>query len=208
LTRPDRLDPRTKAFYDRSVHDVARDVLGCTLRHGECPGRIVEVEAYHEGEPACHALAGLTPRTATLLGDPGVAYVYHSYGIHALLNFVTDPRGVGAAVLVRAVEPQEGVALMRARRGIEPLTELASGPGKLTQALGIGLELNGASLQDGPIEVLPAPDGAREPVAIAGPRIGITKATDLEWRICDATSACVSRPWPPAMRAVRQAVAA
>ena len=208
MTGPRRPDPRSERFYARSVHDVARDVLGCTLRHGPVSGRIVEVEAYHEEEPACHAFAGLTPRTAVLIGPPGLAYVYRSYGIHALLNFVTDPDGVGAAVLVRAVEPLEGIDLMRERRGLDSRRELCSGPGKLTQAFGIGLDLNGTSLADGPIEVLPPDAGARPARPVIGPRIGITKATDLAWRLCDAGSDCVSRPWPPGMRELRRARAA
>jgi DNA-3-methyladenine glycosylase len=208
LTGRGRPDPRSERFYARSVHDVARDVLGCTLRHGPVSGRIVEVEAYHEEEPACHAFVGLTPRTAVLLGPPAVAYVYRSYGIHALLNFVTDEDGVGAAVLVRAVEPLEGIELMRERRGLERERDLCSGPGKLTQAFGIDLDLNGSSLAEGPIEVL-APEPGTRPVHLAiGPRIGITKAAELPWRLCDASSDSVSRPWPAELRGLRRARAA
>ena len=193
-------DPRKPAFYDRRVHDVARDLLGCVLRHGGACGRIVEVESYHEQEPACHAHIGLTNRTRTLFGPPGRAYVYRSYGIHALLNAVVEPEGVGAAVLIRALEPLEGLELMRARRGVEPARDLGSGPGKLTEALGIGLTLNNVPLWAGPIQVLPAPAGARAPAVVAAERIGITKAVELPWRFCDAASDCVSRPWPLAMR--------
>jgi DNA-3-methyladenine glycosylase len=195
------LDPRERAFYDRSVHDVARDLVGCVLRHGAAAGRIVEVESYHMEEPACHAYAGLTPRTATLFGPPGLAYVYRSYGIHALLNAVAEPEGVGAAALIRALEPLDGVDAMRARRGLERVEDLCSGPGKLTQALGIGLDLNGTPLGGGgPIELLPPDAGARPVRVVRGERIGITKAVDLPWRFCDASSRCVSRPWPAAMR--------
>ena len=190
----------TLDFYARSVHDVARDLVGCVVRHGEAAGRIVEVESYHESEPACHAFAGLTPRTSTLFGPPGKAYVYRSYGIHALLNAVAEPEGVGAAVLIRALEPLEGVALVRARRGLEREEDLCSGPGKLTQALGIGLELNGSSLLGGPIAVEPRPASLPAPRVVVGSRIGITKAAELPWRFCDADSACVSRPWPAEMR--------
>jgi DNA-3-methyladenine glycosylase len=193
-----------EAFYARSVHEVARDLVGCVVRHGGAAGRIVEVESYHQEEPACHAYAGLTPRTSTLFGPPGIAYVYRSYGIHALLNAVCEDEGVGAAVLIRALEPVEGVEVMRARRGLERLEELCSGPGKLTQALGIELGLNGSSLTGGgPIEIVPRESA---PELVSGVRIGITKAADLPWRFCDAGSRHVSRPWPAAMReAVRAA---
>ena len=189
------------AFYDRPVLEVARELVGCTVRHGDTAGVIVETEAYHHSEPACHAHVGLTPRTATLYGPPGVAYVYRSYGIHALLNAVCEPRGEGAAVLIRALEPLDGVAEMRARRGPHlRLEDLCSGPGKLTQALGIGLELNGTSLLDGPIRFGP-PVAARPEIELAvGPRIGITKAVELPWRFCAAGSRHVSRPWPPGHR--------
>jgi DNA-3-methyladenine glycosylase len=198
------IDPRDPAFYDRSVHEVAHDLVGCVIRHGRTAGRVVEVESYHEEEPACHAFAGLTERTRVLFGPPGNAYVYRSYGIHALLNAVAEHEGVGAAALIRALEPIEGLGPMRARRGLERVEELCSGPGKLTQALGIWLDLNGTSLLDGPIEVLPRPADARPPRVVTGTRIGITKAVELPWRFCDATSRCVSRPWPEAMRRPRQ----
>src|SRR6516225_6797443 len=96
------------SFYNRPVLEVARDLVGCVVRHDGCAGAIVECEAYHDSEPACHAFVGLTPRTATLFGPPGRAYVYRSYGIHALLNAVSEPEGVGAAVLIRALEPLKG----------------------------------------------------------------------------------------------------
>jgi DNA-3-methyladenine glycosylase len=188
-------------FYDRSVHDVARDLIGCVVRHGETAGRIVESESYHMDEPACHAFAGVTERTRTLFGEPGRAYVYFSYGIHSLLNAVAEPEGVGAAVLIRALEPVDGLEAMRARRGVARDEELCSGPGKLTQALGIGLSLNGASLVDGPIELLTREPGSRAPRIVVGERVGITKAAELPWRFCDADSRHVSRPWPAAMRA-------
>jgi DNA-3-methyladenine glycosylase len=196
-----------QSFYDRSVHDVARDLVGCTVRHGETAGRIVEVESYHMEEPACHAYVGLTARTRVLFGPPGRAYVYFSYGIHALLNAVCEADGVGAAVLIRALEPVDGIDLMRERRGVEALHELCSGPGKLTQALGIGLDLNDTSLLgDGPIEILEPAAGERPEMLAIGERIGITKAADLPWRFCDPRSRSVSRPWPPEMR-VRSAAA-
>ena len=146
-----------RAFYDRPVLDVARDLVGCVVRHGGSSGVIVETEAYHESEPACHAFVGLTNRTRVLFGPPGVAYVYRSYGIHACLNAVCEPVGVGAAVLIRALEPVEGIDLMRSRRGLDRVEDLCSGPGKLTEALAIGLELNGTDLLRGPIVITGRP---------------------------------------------------
>jgi DNA-3-methyladenine glycosylase len=186
-------------FYARPVLEVARDLVGCVVRHGRGSGRIVETEAYHHSEPACHAFAGLTPRTATLFGSPAVAYVYRSYGIHALLNAVCEDEGTGAAVLIRALEPLEDEGEMRARRRRDRLEDLCSGPGKLTEALGVGLELNGTSLVDGPVRIEAQPTGV--PGIITGPRIGITRAVDLPWRFCAAGSRFVSRPWPPGLLA-------
>ena len=191
----------TEGFYRRSVHQVARELVGCTVRHGPTAGRIVEVESYHEEEPACHAFVGLTTRTRVLFGPPGRAYVYRSYGIHALLNAVAEEEGVGAAVLIRALEPVDGIDIMRERRRMNDVNQLCNGPGKLTQALGIGLDLNDTSLLgDGPIEILPPQNGDRPPELAVGERIGITKAVELQWRFCDPRSRSVSRPWPAAMR--------
>ncbi len=182
-------------FYARDVRAVASDLLGAVVRHGECAGIIVETEAYHESEPACHAFAGLTARTRMLFGPPGFAYVYRSYGIHALLNAVCEPAGVGAAALIRALEPLDGVELMRSRRGVDQLVELCSGPGKLTQALGIELEHNGCDLLVGPVTI--EPRASLVPVsAVASERIGITKAVELKWRFTIAGSRYVSRPRP------------
>jgi DNA-3-methyladenine glycosylase len=191
--------------YARSVHEVARDLVGATLRHGVTAGRIVEVESYHQEEPASHAFIGPRPRTEVLFGPPGFAYVYRSYGIHALLNAVAEDEGVGAAVLIRAVEPLDGIEVMRERRRVARDIELTNGPGKLTEALGIGLDLNGVSLDSGPIAIEPRPADARAPRVVTGQRIGITKAVELPWRFCDATSAWVSRPWPDAMRRTARA---
>jgi DNA-3-methyladenine glycosylase len=189
-----------RELFARPVLEVARDLIGWTVRHGDTAGVIVETEAYHQDEPACHAHAGLTPRTATLFGPPGRAYVYRSYGIHALLNAVCEPEGVGAAVLIRALEPTEGIELMRLRRRLDRLEDLCSGPGKLTQALGIGLDLNATDLLGaGPIRLVPP--GREYEQLPEGPRIGITKATELRWRFCAAGSASVSRPWPGGLRA-------
>jgi DNA-3-methyladenine glycosylase len=201
------LDPRTPGFYARSVHDVARDLVGCIVRHGDTAGRIVETESYHEEEPACHAFAGLTPRTRPLFGPPGVAYVYRSYGIHALLNAVAEPEGIGTAALIRALEPLDGIDHMRARRGLDAERMLCSGPGKLTQALGIWLDLNDTPLTGGgPIEILPR---EHEPAIVTGVRIGINVAVDLPWRFCDASRAeFISRPLPEVLRRRRRPAAA
>ncbi len=185
-------------FYDRPVLEVARDLVGCVVRRGEAAGRIVETEAYHQVEPACHAFKGLKPSTEVLFGRPGLAYVYRSYGIHAMLNAVSEEDGVGAAVLIRALEPLEGLDAMRERRGLDRVEDLCSGPGKLTQAMGIWLDLNGTSLLDGPIEIVPRT--GPEPEVAVGERIGINVAMDLPWRFCDASSSSVSRPWPRPMR--------
>ena len=186
-----RLDPH---FFGRPVLDVARDLVGCVVRHGETAGVIVETEAYHDSEAACHAHVGLTPRTHILFGPPGRAYVYRSYGIHALLNAVCEPEGVGAAVLIRALEPLDGIETMRERRGLERLEDLCSGPGKLTQALGVELELNGSDLEHGPIAFETVAPGWEHVAPVAGVRVGITKAAELPWRFAAPGSRFVSRP--------------
>ncbi|CAN5522642.1 DNA-3-methyladenine glycosylase [soil metagenome] len=221
-TSPAPLDPRSSAtspsepgpaatssagrrFLASPVVDLARELVGWTVAHGGASGRIVETEAYHDSEPACHAHAGRTRRTEVLFGPPGRAYVYRSYGIHALLNVVVEPEGVGAAVLIRALDPLDGIELMRRRRRLERPEDLCSGPGKLTQALAIDLERNGSDLIAGPIRLVP-PDrrAQRRPLAV-GPRVGITKAAELPWRFCEANSRFVSRPRPPGDRARRAA---
>ena len=195
-------------FYARSVLEVAPDLIGCVLTHGRVSGVIVETEAYHETEPACHAFAGLTPRTATLFGEPGRAYVYRSYGVHALVNAVCEREGVGAAVLIRALQPLAGVREMQERRasagrprsdgnGGVHLNDLCSGPGKLTQALGILLTENGTSLSRGPIRIGARPRAWHDPEILSGPRVGITLAVDLRWRFAAAGNPHVSRPRPP-----------
>lgn len=187
------------AFYERPVVAVARDLVGCVVEHAGCAGVVVETEAYHDSEPACHAFVGLTPRTATLFGPPGRAYVYRSYGIHALLNAVCEREGVGAAVLIRALEPVEGIETMRARRGLEDVRSLCSGPGKLTQALGIELHHNGVDLVRGPVRIAARPVSWRQVEVAVDRRIGISKAADLPWRFCAAQSRFLSRPVRPAL---------
>jgi DNA-3-methyladenine glycosylase len=186
-------------FYARSGRGVAHDLVGCTLAHGRTAGVIVETEAYHESEPACHAFVGLTPRTRVLFGPPGTAYVYRSYGIHALVNAVCEPAGIGAAVLIRALEPIAALDIMRERRGLHAVEQLCSGPGKLTQALAIELEHNEGNLARGPLRIGPLPPGWEGVELVAGTRVGITKAAELPWRFCAVGSRSVSRPWPPGL---------
>jgi DNA-3-methyladenine glycosylase len=188
-------------FYAREVCVVARALIGCVVHHGETSGVIVETEAYHESEPACHAYAGLTPRTRTLFGAPGRAYVYRSYGVHALLNTVCEPQGVGAAVLIRALAPVDGIQEMSSRRAAllgRPAREheLCSGPGRLTQALGISLEENESDLSAGPIRISAPSSDWREVSVVLAPRVGITRAVELPWRFCVADNRHVSRPRP------------
>ena len=182
------------AFYARDVVAVARDLIGCVVTCRGASGVIVETEAYHDSEPACHAFVGLTPRTRVLFGPPGRAYVYRSYGIHDMLNAVSEVEGVGAAVLIRALEPLDGVELMRTRRGVEPLRLLCSGPGRLTQALGITLADNDSDLRHEPIVFSRRPRAWRDPPITAGLRIGITKAVELPWRFTVTGSRFISRP--------------
>jgi DNA-3-methyladenine glycosylase len=188
-------EPLGADFFERSVHLVARELIGCRLFFGGCGGTIVETESYERDDPACHAYAGLTERTATLFGPPGRAYVYLSYGIHSLLNFVAEAEGEAAAVLIRALEPSTGLRAMRERRGVWAERDLCSGPGKLSEALGIGLEQNGADLGREPFLLL-GPEAGWDAEVVTGPRIGITKAVDRPWRFCAAGNPHVSRPWP------------
>jgi DNA-3-methyladenine glycosylase len=184
-----------REFFDRSVHVVARELIGCRLAVSETAGVIVETEAYEASDPACHAYIGKTARNEVLFGPPGHAYVYLSYGIHSLLNFVTEPEGTASAVLIRALEPTDGIELMRERRGRSDLEGLCSGPGKLTEALGVDLSLNGADLLEPPFELSEA---TRRGEIVTSERIGITKAAELPWRYSAAGSRYVSRPWPAA----------
>lgn len=181
------------AFFDRSVHTVARELIGCRLFYASVGGVIVETESYERDDPACHAYVGLTDRTEVLFGPPGRAYVYLSYGIHSLLNFVAEAEGDAAAVLIRALEPTVGIEVMRARRGERPDQDLCSGPGKLTEALGIGLAENGTDLTADPFLLLP-PDPGWEGEVVTGPRIGISKAVERPWRFCAAGSPFMSKP--------------
>ena len=174
---------------------MARELIGCRLYYKGRGGTIVETESYERDDPACHAYVGLTKRTETLFGPPGRAYVYLSYGIHSLLNAVAEPEGEAAAVLIRAIEPSVGLEAMRSRRGERPDTDLCSGPGKLTDALGIGLDANDTDLTSEPFLVRPPEPGWSYDV-VTGPRVGITKAAERPWRFSLAGSPFVSRPKP------------
>jgi DNA-3-methyladenine glycosylase len=179
-----------REFFARSVHEVAPDLIGVTLLLDGVGGRIVEVEAYHQEDPASHGYRGLTARNASMFGPPGHAYVYRSYGIHWCLNFVCGPPGVAEAVLVRALEPTAGIDVQRARRGVDGLRALCSGPGKLCQALGITRAHDGLPLDEPPFRLEP---GEESQEIVTGPRIGIAQATELAWRYGAAGSPYVSR---------------
>jgi DNA-3-methyladenine glycosylase len=184
-----------KGFFDRSVHAVAPDLIGATLLVNGVGGRLVEVEAYHHTEPAAHSFRGPTERNAIMFGPAGYAYVYRSYGLHWCLNFVCEPKGSASAVLIRALEPTEGLATMRRRRGVTDDRLLCSGPGRLCQALGITVKHNGLAL-DAPPFALWARQSEVE--IVAGPRIGITKAAELPWRYGEKGSRFLSKPFSAA----------
>ncbi len=186
-----------RGFYERPAIDVARALLGKVLLHGGVSGRIVETEAYLGlTDAAAHAFHGPTPRTQVIFGPPGHAYVYLSYGIHDCLNVVAEPPGSPGCVLIRAVEPLTGIAAMRRRRHTDRLENLANGPGKLTQALGITLRHNGADLTRGAL-TLHEPSSA-EPFEIAiSPRVGITHNADWPLRFYIAGSRFLSRHLKP-----------
>ena len=185
----------TKAFFNRSVHEVAPDLIGATLLFGGVGGRLVEVEAYHHTDPAAHSFHGPTPRNVVMFGPAGYAYVYRSYGIHWCLNFVCEPKGSAAAVLIRAIEPTVGLARMRRRRGLSDVRLLCSGPGRLCQALNITRADNGLMLDEPPFELL-ARSGEVE--IVTGPRIGLTKAVEKPWRYGLKDSRFLSKPFKAA----------
>ena len=184
--------PLKRAFFARSVHQVAPDLIGVTLLVNGVGGVIVEVEAYHHTEPAAHSFNGPTPRNRIMFGPPGFSYVYRSYGIHWCVNFVCEKVGEASAVLIRALQPTHGLAAMRRRRGLEEERSLCSGPGKLCQALGITIKHSELPL-DTPPFALYARVGKAE--LATGVRIGITKAADLPWRYGLRGSRFVSKPF-------------
>jgi len=177
-------------FFARSVHEVAPDLIGATLLVDGVGGRIVEVEAYDQEDPASHGHRGRTVCNAAMFGPPGHAYVYRSYGIHWCLNLVCGEEGVPEAALIRALEPTAGLGLQRSRRGTGDVRALCSGPGKLCQALGITWEHDGLALDVPPFELA---ERDEIPEIVTGPRIGITRATELSWRYGEARSSFLSR---------------
>jgi len=188
LSPPERLGHEVFA---RSVHDVAPDLIGCSLAVDGVGGVIVEVEAYDHEDPAAHGFRGRTPRNASMFGPPGHAYVYRSYGIHWCLNFVCEDEDVASAVLIRALEPTHGLETMAERRGVGRDRLLCSGPGRLCQALGLTRDHDGLPLDEPPFELLPR---QVQPSIVRGPRVGITRAADRPWRYAIAGSRYLSRP--------------
>lgn len=187
-----------RAFFDRPPEVVAEDIIGCEISYGGCGGIVVEAEAYGQRDPASHSFRGETPRCRSMFGPPGTVYVYMTYGIHWCLNLVTEAEGTGAAVLIRAIEPSHGLDAMRERRGVAEDRLLCAGPGRLTQALGITGDLDGLPLGDAGLHVgrrRAMPDVARVP------RIGISQATDLPWRMVARESRFLSRPIPRSIAA-------
>ncbi|QOZ45604.1 DNA-3-methyladenine glycosylase [Bradyrhizobium sp. CCBAU 53340] len=182
-----------RSFFDRNVREVALDLIGATMLVDGVGGLIVEVEAYHHTEPAAHSYNGPTPRNRIMFGPPGFAYVYRSYGIHWCVNFVCEEEGSASAVLIRALEPTHGIATMRRRRHLQDVHALCSGPGKLTEALGITIAHNTLPLDRWPIAL----HARTEDVEVAtGIRIGITKAVELPWRYGVRGSKFLSKPFP------------
>jgi DNA-3-methyladenine glycosylase len=186
---PKRLN---RNFFNRSVHEVAPDLIGVTLLVDGVGGRLVEVEAYRHTDPASHSFGGKTDRNAVMFGPPGYVYVYRSYGIHWCVNFVCEPAGSASAVLIRAIEPTAGLATMRRRRGVTDPRLLCSGPGRLCQALGITHKHNGFALDAPPFELF-ARDAKVE--IVTGPRIGLTKAVEKPWRYGEKGSRFLSKPF-------------
>ncbi|HEY5279508.1 MAG TPA: DNA-3-methyladenine glycosylase [Pseudolabrys sp.] len=187
-----RLPRLRRSFFARPVLEVAPELIGATLLVDGVGGLIVEVEAYHHTDPAAHSYIGMTPRNAVMFGPPGFLYVYRSYGIHWCMNFVCEPEGSASAVLIRALEPVQGLAAMQRRRGFKEPRALCSGPGKVCEALGVSIRHNGLALDRPPFE-LRAP--AVAPEIVTGPRIGITKAVEQPWRFGLKGSAYLSRPF-------------
>lgn len=189
------MTPELRELLGAGVHDAARELVGWTFLVDGVGGVLVETEAYAPDDPASHSFPGRTRRNATMFGPPGRLYVYRSYGVHWCANVVCSEEGVGAAVLLRALEPAEGLDIMRARRGVEDPRLLCSGPGRLTEALGISGSDDGAALDTPPFELLPPRRRAR---LVSGPRVGISRGVEHPWRYALRGSMYVSRPRPRA----------
>jgi DNA-3-methyladenine glycosylase len=183
----------TRSFFRRSVLDVAPDLIGTTFLFDGVGGRVVEVEAYRRTDPASHSFGGPTERNAVMFGPPGFAYVYRSYGIHWCVNFVCEPAGSASAVLIRALEPTEGLSAMRRRRGMADTRLFCSGPGRLCEALRITGRHTGLALDELPFELF-ARHGKAD--VVTGPRIGLTKAVEKPWRYGEKGSRFLSKPFP------------
>jgi DNA-3-methyladenine glycosylase len=181
----------TRDFFARSVHEVAPALIGVELLVNGVGGRIVETEAYDHEDPAAHGFRGRTGRNASMFGPPGHAYVYRSYGIHWCVNFVCEGEGVAAAVLIRALEPTRGLAVMRRRREVENVRLLCAGPGRLCEALAITRVHDGLPLDRKPFALVPRTE---EPPVVRGRRIGISRAVEEPWRYGRADSRFLSRP--------------
>jgi DNA-3-methyladenine glycosylase len=181
-----------RSFFNRSVHDVAPELIGAILLVNGVGGMIVEVEAYHHTDPAAHSYVGRSERNAVMFGPAGYAYVYRSYGIHWCLNFVCEEQESASAVLIRALEPTRGLAAMRRRRGLREECALCSGPGKLCEALGVTHKHNGLPLDRTPFELRAR---GEIPDVVTGVRIGITKAADKPWRYGLKGSKFLSKPF-------------
>jgi DNA-3-methyladenine glycosylase len=185
--------PLKRAFFDRSVHEVAPDLIGATFLVNGVGGIIVEVEAYHHTDPAAHSYRGPTLRNRVMFGPAGFSYVYRSYGIHWCVNFVCEGEGSASAVLIRALEPTHGLAAMRRRRGVDDARALCSGPGKLCEAMGITIATSELLLDKPPIALFAR---TTKPEIVSGIRIGITKAVELPWRYGLKGSKFLSKPFP------------
>lgn len=191
------LRPLPQSYFARSALEVARDLIGCTFLFSGAGGRLVETEAYRDDDPCCHGFNGKTARNAVLFGPPGHLYVYFTYGMHFCANVACEEEGVGAGVLLRALEPDSGADAMAERRGVGDPRLLASGPARLAQALGIGREHGGLPVWEAPLAILPreaACAGAPPPRVVTTARIGVRGGDRKPWRFVDADSRFLSRP--------------